>query len=858
MAIRFINESELLFIPVNLLPVDPQADTFIPRPYDGDLASVPRERWIGETWGVAWGDIDHDGAPDLYATNHSWTPEYLFYNNGEGTDFHVRLFDDLSERDPHGVAFADFNRDGDLDLFEAGGGGGGSPLKAGNANSLFLNESGNFVNVATKMNISEPVNRARDGIWIDVDYDGNLDLAVGAAANSTGLSKFNLYVIENNFTFINRSDLLPSDDLPLGVWQAVPSDINRDGYLDLVTPKGIWAGDGKGFRDVIGFVGDPTFAAKRLVADFNNDLLPDIFVSRGGRKHEASLLEPTTLRTYTLVQTDDPGTTVHFRSDGDVTFDFTNSNRFAAHCITYSDGGVADSKRITLSPTEALGGRTALAEFAADTVVHIRYDEALDMWELLTASKNGERPGAVQALITSTSMISDVALTPSPLRIEGYLDDNIYFNRGDGTFEKTIFETTDGGRLRAPTRNAVAADFDNDGDVDIYAQIGGWTSDLADIIYANQGDGTFIVDDSGELGDNIRGSDWSAAAADYNLDGYVDLVLSKGGGKDELNVGGTYELLRNSGSGNGWIQIDLTGVEANPHGIGAQVYVTANGETQLREAVNGPQWGAQSHSRLHFGLAEAAAIDEIRVVWPGGREQTLVDVPINQILEIVEDTSAPGPIERGARLYAINAGGPAVEGYAPPDDAILDAAFLDLGPLDFVADDPRSPHLVAGGIRKGGSEATFVSNVPGGPAPEDDPVLLTGRFDAPAGADMLWEFDVGPDATVFVDLYFAEIWTGAAAPGARVFDVNLEGGPVELDDFDVYAAAGNQAERLVVETFEATVAADGILDILFTGEVQNPKVAAIVVRTPPPEEVVPAADGEAPPTLDAAADLLLA
>ena len=208
----------------------------------------------------------------------------------------------------------------------------------------------------------------------------------------------------------------------------------------------------------------------------------------------------------------------------------------------------------------------------------------------------------------------------------------------------------------------------------------------------------------------------------------------------------------------------------------------------------------------------------------------------------IEDTPSSGTV-----LFAVNAGGAAVEGYELPDDALVDADFVDLGPLDFSADDARSAFLVEGGRRLNGTESVFTSNVPGGPAPEDDPVLLTERFDTiAADPDMLWQFPVAPGSEVVVDLYFAEIFAGTTAEGARVFDVNIEGGELELDDFDVYAAAEGQAERAVVKSFATTVSDDGILDVLFPEDpangVENPKVAAIVVREGPTTDETPVAE----------------
>jgi N-acetylneuraminic acid mutarotase len=99
-----------------------------------------------------------------------------------------------------------------------------------------------------------------------------------------------------------------------------------------------------------------------------------------------------------------------------------------------------------------------------------------------------------------------------------------------------------------------------------------------------------------------------------------------------------------------------------------------------------------------------------------------------------------------------------------------------------------------------------------------------------------------------VTLHFAEIYHGApgggpGGAGKRVFSVNIEGGPVELANFDIFAAAG--AATATSRTFTVPVS-DGRLDIAFTATVDQPSVAAITVVPPggtqPPPPPPPTGD----------------
>ena len=93
----------------------------------------------------------------------------------------------------------------------------------------------------------------------------------------------------------------------------------------------------------------------------------------------------------------------------------------------------------------------------------------------------------------------------------------------------------------------------------------------------------------------------------------------------------------------------------------------------------------------------------------------------------------------------------------------------------------------------------------------------------PASPNLLWDFPVTP-GEYEVRLYFAETFSGAFTPGARVFDVTIEGATV-LDNYDIFADVGGL--KGVVKSF--TVTSDANLDIDFLRVVQNPNICAIEI-----------------------------
>ena len=90
---------------------------------------------------------------------------------------------------------------------------------------------------------------------------------------------------------------------------------------------------------------------------------------------------------------------------------------------------------------------------------------------------------------------------------------------------------------------------------------------------------------------------------------------------------------------NHWLILDLIGQQSNRDGIGAKIWLTLeNGQTQLRDVHSGDSLGAGSDLAAHFGLGPFDRAAEIKIVWPSGIQQTLLDVPANQRLVVTEPT----------------------------------------------------------------------------------------------------------------------------------------------------------------------------------------------------------------------------
>ncbi len=161
---------------------------------DGTFTDVAREAGVQNfrfAKGVAWGDYDGDGDPDLYVSNSG--PNRLYRNHGPGPDGAVTFTDvapDLGVTEPEGRSFVpwffDFDNDGDLDLFVADY---ASPVPAvaafyfgvvpvPNRPHLYRNQGGRFTEVSRELGLARPL-LPMGANYGDLDNDGWLDFYLG-------------------------------------------------------------------------------------------------------------------------------------------------------------------------------------------------------------------------------------------------------------------------------------------------------------------------------------------------------------------------------------------------------------------------------------------------------------------------------------------------------------------------------------------------------------------------------------------------------------------------------------------------------------------------------------------------------
>lgn len=177
-------------------------------------------------------------------------------------------------------------------------------------------------------------------------------------------------------------------------------------------------------------------------------------------------------------------------------------------------------------------------------------------------------------------------------------------------------------------------DFDNDGDLDIFL------SHVYPLhpatLYRQEADGSFqnVTYEAGIDVMDCLGHAW----ADHDRDGDLDLVLANEGPGSHVWL---FENLE--GATRSWLTVRLEGEGCstpggcNCSGIGARVSVTSEGVTRMREVQGGKGHNvAQGSLAVEFGLGDASSIDELRVRWPCGREETYTGAEVSRFVLLRE------------------------------------------------------------------------------------------------------------------------------------------------------------------------------------------------------------------------------
>ncbi len=503
-----------------------------------------------------------------------------------------------------GVAAGDYDQDGYIDLYVARGDVG--------PDLLFHNQGdGTFVEVGTEASLnrwnpegreltfaevsvgtrSSPWGLSSGPTFADINGDGWLDLFVGGLR---GVPQ-ELFYNNGDGTFsnvTNQSGLIIDYD----TFSSAFGDYDLDGDLDLfmahwrtgATEQILWQNDGQGqFTDVSQKTG----------------------ISSKLRKMQNFMFTPN----FADINNDRWPDVV-------VTGDFEHSQIF----INQGDGTFVDQTD-PLVITDQNGMGAAVADYDSD----------------------GDLDWFVSSVWDPNGIIEGNAGLEKKINAWDISGNRLYQNQGDGTF----VDVTDKAGVREGFWGwgSCFADFNNDTYLDIF-QVNGlgamfptnenfneFRNDPSRL-FMNRGDGSF-QELSLALGIDDTDEGRGIVCFDYQRDGDIDIFIH--------NLNQPPSLYRNNlDGGANYLGVKLQGLAPNKAAIGARIFVTLQGQTQMRELQVGSNFLSQNPVEAHFGLGQATLVDEVRVEWPGLIKKTTIlkDVAVNQFLVIQIPKLGPMPI----------------------------------------------------------------------------------------------------------------------------------------------------------------------------------------------------------------------
>lgn len=563
--------------------------------------------------------------------------------NATGINFQNTFFDDgplnvanyIYFYNGGGVAVGDINNDGLPDI-----------LFTGNMvrNRLFLNKGNfQFEDITAKSGIADKQGWCTGATMVDINNDGKLDIYICRSADARPELRKNLLFINNgDLTFSEKADEYGLGDTGFST-QAAFFDYDKDGDLDCfiinhstqkytagvqdnpglrkeynpASASKLYRNDGGHFNDVSQQAGITsnvlTFGLGVAVADINNDGWLDIFQSN-------DFNEPD----YLFINNRN-GT---FTEQLSRCMDETSLFSMGSDAADYNNDGFVDLLTLDMLAED---NKTQKMHSGAENFDKLQYLFTQGFY--YQYSRNMLQKNNGNGTFSEVGQLSGISNTDwSWAALFGDYDNDGY---------KDLFVTngyvkdyTDMDFLKYSVDRLVRSKHGETVDA-IPEYIKKMpTIRIPKAIFQNNGDETFTKKTK-EWGLDNPYVSAGAAYADLDNDGDLDLVVNNSNDYAGIYENNSERLVKNN-----FLKIKLLGEEKNQWGIGSKVTVYSNGNKYYQEEM--PVRGFEScvDPVLNFGIGKKPSVDSIVIIWPNDKMQTLKNVKANQTISVnIKDAS---------------------------------------------------------------------------------------------------------------------------------------------------------------------------------------------------------------------------
>ncbi|HEX6890547.1 MAG TPA: VCBS repeat-containing protein, partial [Chryseolinea sp.] len=532
--------------------------------------------------GVAIGDINNDGLPDIYFSSNQKS-NALYLNKGNFNFENITLSAGVAGEGnwKTGVTMADVNGDGYLDIFVCGV---GNYKKFNGRNQLFVNNQDLTFSDKTEEFGLDFQGFSTQASFFDYDNDGDLDMYLVNHSVHTRRSY-------GNASLRYETDSLSGDKLYKNEW--VPN--GKHHFTEVTAQAGI-------FNSAIGY------GLSAGISDLNLDGYPDIYVSNDFNEND-----------YLYINQKN-GT---FKQKLEESIPHTSRFSMGSDIADINNDGLNDIITLDMLPrnegvikTTAGADPFEIYDFKLRYGYHYQFSRNSLQW-------NGGLDKEGNLFFSDIAPFAGVEATDwswAPLLAD--------FNN-DGYKDLFISNGIVGRPNDLDYINYIQSDSAQHyfSDQKLFNQMP--SGEVANFFFLNNGDLTFS-----DVSDSWIGSDpgysCGASYSDLDNDGDLDLVVN--------NVNDKASIYRNDlpqGVSN-FLKIKFEGNENNRFGVGAKVNVYTDRDQFSYEQIPTRGWLSSVDVVMHIGIGAATNVDSVRIFWPGGRTQLVRSPAINQTLVVAE------------------------------------------------------------------------------------------------------------------------------------------------------------------------------------------------------------------------------